>query len=226
MDPNAQRAKEKIGEDRWNLIMASVDAGTLKPQKMRDLAFGLGLTVGGNHERRIEAERKLPDRSEMSRILADWWELDEDFGRMTVEEVIQKLVALFRHDDIRLNPLARALEETLNTSSEVAAVPGSEGTTSAQPGSAQSEPGLATPGRVSFSSPLASGSEAGNPSTPGRVTLYNLLKPEVRKPVRGHDFLANLAYECNFGEDFETYLEQLKPGTNPDMKVNRPDQKM
>ena len=25
--------------------------------------------------------------------------------------------------------------------------------------------------------------------------------------------------KCKFGEDFESYLEELKPGTNPDMKV-------
>ena len=51
------------------------------------------------------------------------------------------------------------------------------------------------------------------------LRLYDLLKVEVRKPHRGHDFLENLAYELNFGEDFETYLRELNPGTNPDKKV-------
>ena len=49
--------------------------------------------------------------------------------------------------------------------------------------------------------------------------MYDLMKPEVRKPHRGKDFLENLAYECKFGEDFETYLEGLPAGTNPDKKV-------
>ena len=44
------------------------------------------------------------------------------------------------------------------------------------------------------------------------------MKPEVRKPHRGKDFLENLAYECSFGEDFQTYLEGLPAGTHPDKK--------
>ena len=203
MDENAKRARQKIGEAGWTLIMASVDSGTLDAQKMHDFAFGLGSRVGGNHKRRVGPERLSSDRSEMSRILGDWWQLDDDFGRMSVTDVTEKLIALFKDDAIQLNPLARDLEGTLNTNSDVAAAPRSEGTTSS-PSSARQ------PGPVRF--------EPG-PAAPGRVSLYNLLKPEVRKPVRGHDFLSNLAYECKFGEDFETYLEGLKPGTNPDMKV-------
>ena len=54
-------------------------------------------------------------------------------------------------------------------------------------------------------------------------TLDELLKPEVNRPHRGHDFLLNLAYECtpSFGEDYEQYLN--KPLTmlapNSDEKV-------
>ena len=172
MDENAERAKQKIGEASWKLIMASVDSGTLDAQKMHDFAFGLGLRVGGNHKRRV-VERKPSDRSEMSRILGDWWQLDYDFGKMSVKDVTLKLIALFKDDAIQLNPLARDLEGTLNTNNEVAAAPRSEGTTSSPASGRQ-------PGRVLFEPGLGA---------PGRVTLYNLLKPEVRKPVRGHDFL-------------------------------------
>ena len=54
-------------------------------------------------------------------------------------------------------------------------------------------------------------------------TLDELLKPEVNRPHRGHDFLLNLAYECtpSFGEAYEQYLN--KPLTmlapNSDDKV-------
>ena len=69
------------------------------------------------------------------------------------------------------------------------------------------------------------GGERGNSSEPtqvaaalGRLSLFDLMKPEVRKPHRGKDFLENLAYECSFGEDFQTYLEGLPAGTTPDKK--------
>ena len=91
-----------------------------------------------------------------------------------------------------------ALGKTLNANSGQAGarVTNSPSASAQQPQRAQTEPG---------------------PAAPGRVTLDNLLKPEVRH--RRHDFLANLAYESNFGEDFETYLEGVPPGANPDMKV-------
>ena len=198
MDANAKSAKLKIGDDRWNLIMGSVDSGTLNAQKMHDFAFGLGTTVGGNHTRRVGVEKMKSDRSEMARIFGDWWELDDDFDNLPVQDVAQKLIALFKTDDIRLNPLARALGKTLNANSGQAGarVTNSPSASAQQPQRAQTEPG---------------------PAAPGRVTLDNLLKPEVRH--RRHDFLANLAYESNFGEDFETYLEGVPPGANPDMKV-------
>ena len=56
------------------------------------------------------------------------------------------------------------------------------------------------------------------PAALGHLSLYDLMKPEVRKPHRGKDFLENLAYECSFGEDFQTYLEGLPAGTHPDKK--------
>ena len=62
------------------------------------------------------------------------------------------------------------------------------------------------------------------PAMPLSTTLDELLKPEVTRPHRGHDFLLNLAYECtpNFGEDYEQYLN--KPLTmlapNSDEKVS------
>ena len=49
--------------------------------------------------------------------------------------------------------------------------------------------------------------------------MFDLMKPEVRKPHRGKDFLENLAYEGSFGEDFQTYLEGLPAGTHPDKKI-------
>ena len=114
MDEKALKAKQKIGEDRWNMIMASVDSGTFDAQKMNDFSFGLGLKVGGNHKRRVGPERKSSDRSEMARIFGDW-QLCDEFHDMSEDEVIQKLISLLKSDDIGLNPLARALGQTLNT---------------------------------------------------------------------------------------------------------------
>ena len=56
------------------------------------------------------------------------------------------------------------------------------------------------------------------PAALEHLSLYDLMKPEVRKPHRGKDFLENLAYECGFGEDFQTYLEGLTAGTHNDKK--------
>ena len=100
MDENARRAQQKIGDGRWNLIMASVDSGTLDAQKMQDFAYALHRRVGGNHKRRVGPERMSSDRSEMSRIFGDWWQLDDDFGRMSIKDVAQKLITLFKDDHL------------------------------------------------------------------------------------------------------------------------------
>ena len=164
MDENAKRARQKIGEASWKLIMASVDSGTLDAQKMHDFAFGLGSSVGGNHKRRVGPERLSSDRSEMSRILGDWWELDDDFGRMSVKDVTEKLIALFKDDAIQLNPLARDLEVTLNANSDVAASPRSEGTTSSP--ATTPEVDIRTEHQASTSfSPTSAASAAASPST-------------------------------------------------------------
>ena len=194
MDENAQNAKQKIGGKRWNMIMASVDSGTFDAQKMNDFSFGLGLKVGGNHKRRVGPERKSSDRSEMARIFGDW-QLCDEFHDMSEDEVIQKLISLLKSDEIGLNPLARALGQTLNTN---------------KAGAAGGELG---------SSLSPSGPAQATAAPEGRLSLHELMKPEVRKPHRGKDFLENLAYECKFGEDFETYVEGLPAGTNPDKKV-------
>ena len=115
MDKNAKSAKGKLGDDRWNLIMESVDSGTLDAQKMHDIAFGLGTKVGGNHTRRVGVERMKSDRSEMARIFGDWWELDDDFDELPSQEIAQKLITLFKNNDIQLNSLARDLKKTLPT---------------------------------------------------------------------------------------------------------------
>merc|ERR1719237_800208 len=120
MDANAKSVKMKIGDDRWNMIMGSVDSGTLDAQKMHDFAFGLGTIVGGNHKRRVGGERMRSDRSEMARIFGDWRELAEqqdDFDDLPAQDVAQKLIDLFKSDDIRLNSLARKLGKTLNANS-------------------------------------------------------------------------------------------------------------
>ena len=113
MDQNARKAKQKMGNDRWDLIMGSVDSGTLDAQKMHDLAFGLGTKVGGNHKRRVGVERMKADRAEMARILGDWWEQDDDFDDLSEHDVTQKLITLFKNEDIGLKSLARALGKTL-----------------------------------------------------------------------------------------------------------------
>merc|ERR1719367_2063671 len=55
------------------------------------------------------------DRSEMARIFGDWWELDEDLEDLPAHEVVQKLIDLFKNDDIQLNLLAKRLKKTLKT---------------------------------------------------------------------------------------------------------------
>ena len=84
-------AKQKIGEKRWNMIMASVDSGTFDVQKMHDFSYGLGLKVGGNHKRRVGPERMSSDRSEIARIFGDW-QLCYEFQDMSEDEVINKII--------------------------------------------------------------------------------------------------------------------------------------
>ena len=120
MDEKAVTAKQKIGEKRWNMIMASVDSGTFDGQKMHDFSYGLGLKVGGNHKRRVGPERMTSDRSELARIFGDW-QLCDEFHDMSEDELIQKIISLLKSDDIGLNPLARALEQTLKTNTAGAA---------------------------------------------------------------------------------------------------------
>merc|ERR1712080_21868 len=99
-----KKAQELIGDARWKLIMDSVDSGTLDAQKMHDVAFGLGTTVGGRHTQRLGGvERMKADRAEMGRIFGDWCQLNDD---LTSHKVAQKLIDLFKNDDIQLNLLA------------------------------------------------------------------------------------------------------------------------
>ena len=122
MGENAKNAREKIGEGCWNMIMDSVDGGTFTAQKMADFSFALGPKVGGNHERRTGPPQRLPsDRSEMASIFGDWWQVDDKFEDMSQDEVILKLIALFKTDDIGLNPLARKLAKTLDSNKAGAA---------------------------------------------------------------------------------------------------------
>lgn len=133
MDEKALKAKQKIGEDRWNIIMDSVDGGTFTAQKMADFSFALGPKVGGNHERRTGPPQRLPsDRSEMASIFGDWWQVDGKFEDMPQDEVIQKLILLFKSDDIGLNPLARKLAKTLD-SNKAGAAGGEAGSSPSSP---------------------------------------------------------------------------------------------
>merc|ERR1712018_791928 len=94
--------------------MDSVDSGTLDAQKMHDVAFGLGTTVGGKHTQRLGGvERMKADRAEMGRILGDWCQLNDDLHD-DPHKVAQKLIDLFKNDDIQLNLLARKLKKTLS----------------------------------------------------------------------------------------------------------------
>ena len=91
--------------------MTEVDHGIFGSQKMRDFAYGLSLSVGGQHKRRVEDERKRCDRPEMQRILGDWAELDTNFTTMSQQEVVQKIITLLESNEIRLNPLVHVLKE-------------------------------------------------------------------------------------------------------------------
>merc|ERR1712018_81600 len=96
--------------------MDSVDSGTLDAQKMHDVAFGLGTTVGGRHTQRLGGvERMKADRAEMGRIFGDWCQLNADLHDLPSHKVAQKLIDLFKNDDIQLNLLANRLKKTLKT---------------------------------------------------------------------------------------------------------------
>merc|ERR1711990_938063 len=111
MEGNEEEAKERIGDEYWDLIMKSVVNGTLNSQKMLDLAYGLGREVGGKHKGRIEAPREPSDRREMIKVFADWYSLDRGLATMSNEQAVKKLITLLRGRTIGLHPLANKLEK-------------------------------------------------------------------------------------------------------------------
>ena len=105
-------AREKIGEECWNLILETVDRGAMNPGQMRDIAFGLGPRVLGAHIRRT-THLDRADRSEMVRIFGDWYSLSDisSLSDLSTQEAIHILIDLFRR--ARFFPLAEKLELTL-----------------------------------------------------------------------------------------------------------------
>ena len=111
---NKEDVKKRIGKECWDLIMGSVDSGTLYDQKMKDLAFGLGQKIGRNHQARVEKVGiLLPDQRELIRIFGDWWESKDGLETMSRQEAIQRLIELFRDRNIGLYPLVKDLEDVL-----------------------------------------------------------------------------------------------------------------
>ena len=104
---NDQRVREIIGPKNVDFILEDVDEGTIDGQRMWDLAYKLGQTIGGNHKRRVEVERRPSDQAEMRRILSDWYE--GELYDMNQAEAVLVLSDIFAHDDIKLFPLAQEL---------------------------------------------------------------------------------------------------------------------
>ena len=98
---------KKLGQEARDAILKEVRSGAINSDQMRDIAYKLHPTVGGNHKRR--SDRGVPsDDREMRRILSDWY--PQELYTLQRDAALTKLAAIFESEDVGLKPLGTQIK--------------------------------------------------------------------------------------------------------------------
>ena len=93
---------KKLGQEARDAILKEVRRGAINSDQMRDIAYKLHPTVGGNHKRR--SDRGVPsDDREMRHILSDWY--PQELYTLQRDAARTRLAAVFESEDVGLKPL-------------------------------------------------------------------------------------------------------------------------
>ena len=109
-----EKVKAILGQEAWNILCEIVDSDVLDGLKMKETARKLHSSVGGSHVRRTgPTERRDSDWHEMREVLSDWYQqelykFEDDKGK-----ALEKLIAIFKSDAVKLPYIAGQLEKLL-----------------------------------------------------------------------------------------------------------------
>ena len=109
-----EKVKAILGQEAWDILVEIVDSDVLDALKMKETARKLHPSVGGSHQRRTgPSGRRDPDWHEMREVLSDWYQqelykFEDDKGK-----ALEKLIAIFKSDAVKLPRIAEQLEKIL-----------------------------------------------------------------------------------------------------------------
>ena len=107
MGKNDYLVKEKLGQKAWEILIEKTKDGTITSQHMKDLSQFLDSTVGGNHSRRVNDQKKSCDDFEMREILSDWW--DQKLYKLDQSEALNKISDILNSPEVNLPSVASKL---------------------------------------------------------------------------------------------------------------------
>ena len=109
-----EKVKAILGEDVWQMLKRSVGNGEVDGRKMQDIAYKLHEEVGGGHLRRMGPGMKgVPDWFEFREILGHWYQVELFEFEENRGEAVEKLVAIFKSEEVGLLSLAMHLKRIL-----------------------------------------------------------------------------------------------------------------
>ena len=115
MGKNDYLVKERLGQKAWEILIEKTKDGTITSQHMKDLSQFLDSTVGGNHSRRVNDQKKSCDDFEMREILSDWW--DQKLYKLDQRQALNKISDILNSPEVNLPSVASKLSpgSSMNT---------------------------------------------------------------------------------------------------------------
>ena len=108
------KVKAILGEHIWQMLKRSVGNGEVDGRKMQDIAYKLHEEVGGGHLRRMGPGMKgVPDWFEFREILGHWYQVELFEFEENRGEAVEKLVSIFKSEEVGLLSLAMHLKRIL-----------------------------------------------------------------------------------------------------------------
>ena len=108
------KVKAILGVDIWQRLQRSVGNGEIDAHRMQDIAYKLHEEVGGGHLRRMGPGMKgVPDWFEFREILGHWYQVELFEFEENREEAVEKLVSIFKSEEVGLLSLAMQLKRVL-----------------------------------------------------------------------------------------------------------------